>query len=118
MAFITRKKVGNKKCLQVVGNYRQDGKHRQRVLRHIGPYASLEHAMADWQYHAETPLWAPAIPLAGKQRTMEVNAERVAELRAFLASHNIPVDETEVQRLLDMSEGQRSSENWQRTSHN
>ena len=39
---------------------------------------------------------------------MQLNEERVAELRSFLADHNIPVDEAELQRLLDMAEGSAS----------
>jgi hypothetical protein len=116
MAFITRKKVGNKKYLQVVENYRQDGKHRQRVLRHIGPYASLEHALVDWQYQAENLSWAWDIPLADRQRNMEHHAQKVDNLRHFLASHKIEADEAELERLRDMLPGRRESENQERIS--
>ena len=111
MAFITSKKVGHRMYLQVVENYRQDGKHRQRLLRHIGPYATLEHALADWQQS-----WAHGISLSDRQWTTQCHEQMGAELRHFLAEHNIAVDEAEVKRLLDMSEGQRWWENLRRTS--
>src|SRR5215218_3884828 len=111
MAFLTRKKVGHKKYLQVVESYRKDGKPRQRVLRHVGPYASLEHALADLQSRANNLSWAFDISLSDRQRSMQLYAEEVAELRSFLASCNIAVDEAEVERLLEMLPGHREREN-------
>ena len=117
MAFLTRKKVANKKYLQVVENYRQDGKHRQRVLRHIGPYASIEHALADWLYRAENmPPLAIDISLSDKQATMQWYGEMAEELRTLLAEKGVPVDEAELKRLREMPEGRRWSENRERIS--
>jgi len=65
MAFIRYKTVGGKKYAQVVENYRQDGKHRQRVLVHLGGYTPAQ-ALIYW-------------PLFGK-RDFEDKAAKLAEL--------------------------------------
>ena len=45
MAFVRYKTVKGKKYYQVVRNYREDGKHKQEVLCHLGAYRSLEEAI-------------------------------------------------------------------------
>lgn len=40
MAFIRTKRVGGREYYQLVENYRENGRHRQRVLAHLG--ASLD----------------------------------------------------------------------------
>lgn len=45
MAFIRTKKVGDKEYRQLVENYRDDGRHRQRVLAHLGKHETLEEAI-------------------------------------------------------------------------
>ena len=45
MAFVRTKRVGEKEYRQLVENYRANGKHRQRVLAHLGKHATLEEAV-------------------------------------------------------------------------
>jgi hypothetical protein len=108
MAFLTRKRVGNKKYLQVVHNYREDGKHRQRVLMHVGPYASLEHAIADWHHYAENKRLFLDVPDESIRRYY---AERIEELRALASRYNIPIDESELERVRSLLDGTRWREN-------
>jgi hypothetical protein len=105
MAFLTRKRVGNKKYLQVVHNYRENGKHRQRVLMHVGPYASMEHALADWHRYVDDP------PMDFPPSNRRYHAEKIEEVRAFLSAHNITVDEAELKRLRGLREHDRWAEN-------
>jgi len=104
MAFMTRKTVGNKKYLQIVENYREDGKHKQRVLYHVGPYSSLEAAIGDFQDHAEDHVeetyWL-------FRETARSYAAQLAHLRAAIDKYNVPVSEDEVRRIRDMSPGDR-----------
>jgi hypothetical protein len=43
--FVRRKKVKGNTYYQLVRNYREDGKHKQQVLCHLGPHKSLEAAI-------------------------------------------------------------------------
>jgi hypothetical protein len=45
MAFVRYKTVKGKRYFQLVRNYRDNGKHRQEVLEHLGPHNSLEEAI-------------------------------------------------------------------------
>jgi len=46
MAYIRTKKIGGKyEYRQLVETYREDGKHRQRVLAHLGKHETLEEAI-------------------------------------------------------------------------
>jgi|SRR5215204_680319 len=45
MAFIRQKRVGRHRYYQVVRNYREEGKHKQETLCHLGRYSSLEEAI-------------------------------------------------------------------------
>ncbi len=45
MVFVRRKKMGGKHYYQLVRNYREEGKHRQKVLCHLGIYDSIEAAI-------------------------------------------------------------------------
>ncbi len=47
MAFVRSKIVAGHQYYQLVENYRQDGKHRQRVLAHLGKHATLGEAIDD-----------------------------------------------------------------------
>lgn len=48
LAFVRYKKVNGKKYYQLVRNYRENGKHKQEVLYHLGPqYDSLEAVIKD-----------------------------------------------------------------------
>jgi len=44
--FVRRKQVKGNIYYQLVRNYREDGKHRQQVLCHLGRHKSLEAAIA------------------------------------------------------------------------
>jgi hypothetical protein len=43
--FVRTKKVGEHRYHQLVENYRQDGRHRQRVLVHLGEHTTAEAAL-------------------------------------------------------------------------
>jgi hypothetical protein len=43
--FVRTKKVKGNTYYQLVRNYREDGKHKQQVLCHLGQYRSLEDAI-------------------------------------------------------------------------
>jgi hypothetical protein len=45
MAFVRTKRVGEREYRQLVENYREDGRHRQRVLAHLGKHETLEEAI-------------------------------------------------------------------------
>jgi DNA-binding XRE family transcriptional regulator len=49
MVFVRRKKMGGKHYYQLVRNDRVAGKHRQKVLCHLGVHDSIEAAIADRQ---------------------------------------------------------------------
>jgi hypothetical protein len=51
--FVRRKKVNGNTYYQLVRNYREDGKHRQQVLCHLGRYKSIEAAIAGERELAE-----------------------------------------------------------------
>ena len=46
MAFVRKKRVHNNEYYQLVENYRENGKHRQRVLVHLGKHPNLESKIA------------------------------------------------------------------------
>lgn len=107
MAFLRYKNVDGKRYAQIVENYRENGKHKQRVLLHIGPYPTVEDAIANWQYRAEHEPWVLDIPASHKQAMCRYYAERVARLRALIAEHNVTYSEDEVRRLLEMTSVER-----------
>ena len=45
MAFVRRKKMGGNYYYQLVRNYRQGGRHRQKVLCHLGKHDTIEGAL-------------------------------------------------------------------------
>jgi DNA-binding XRE family transcriptional regulator len=49
MVFVRRKKMHGKHYYQLVRNSREGGKHRQKVLCHLGVHDSIEAAIADTQ---------------------------------------------------------------------
>ena len=53
MAFVRRKRVGPYEYYQLVENRWVDGKPRQRVLLHLGRYASVEAALEGWPREIE-----------------------------------------------------------------
>jgi hypothetical protein len=46
VAFVRKKRVHNNEYYQLVENYRENGKHRQRVLVHLGKHPNLESKIA------------------------------------------------------------------------
>jgi hypothetical protein len=53
VAFVRRKRVGAYEYHQLVENRWIDGKPRQRVLLHLGRYASVEAALEGWPKEVE-----------------------------------------------------------------
>lgn len=53
MAFVRTKRVGEREYRQLVENYREDGRHRQRVLAHLGKHETLEEAIEALQNRLE-----------------------------------------------------------------
>ena len=53
--FVRRKKVKGNTYYQLVRNVREDGKHKQQFLCHLGPHKSLEAAIAAERKLAEIP---------------------------------------------------------------
>ena len=47
MAFVRKKRSGGHDYYQLVENYREDGKHKQRVLAYLGKHATVEDAIAE-----------------------------------------------------------------------
>src|SRR5829696_1425926 len=45
MAFVRKKRVNGHEYYQVVENYRENGKVRQRMLEHLGKYPTVEEAI-------------------------------------------------------------------------
>jgi hypothetical protein len=45
--FVRTKKVGEREYHQLVENYRENGKHRQRVVVHLGGHGTVEDALED-----------------------------------------------------------------------
>ena len=45
MAFVRYKDVGGRRYYQLVRNYRENGRHRQEVLYHLGKYSTLDEAI-------------------------------------------------------------------------
>jgi hypothetical protein len=77
--FVRRKQVKGNTYYQLVRNYREDGKHRQQVLCHLGRYKSLEAAIATERELAEhhdrqSSLLSEDAQLA-KDRCLEEHAE-------------------------------------------
>src|SRR3954453_20352435 len=53
MAFVRIKQVGPYKYYQLVESHLVDGKPRQRVLLHLGHYATVEAALEGWPKEIE-----------------------------------------------------------------
>jgi hypothetical protein len=60
--FVRTKKVGEHEYYQLVENYREKGRHRQRVLAHLGHHDTVEEALEDV-----------------RQRLADLEASRLAE---------------------------------------
>ena len=46
MAFVRYKIVAGNRYYQIVHNYRENGKHRQKVIHHLGKHPDLSSAIA------------------------------------------------------------------------
>jgi hypothetical protein len=109
VAFYRYKTAKGRKYGQIVENYRENGHHRQRVLYHVGPYRSLEDAIAVLE-HASS--WAGAY---GRDYQRGA-AQHLAQIRSIIAEHNVTYSEDEVRRLRGLSAGEleRRNSNWSR----
>ncbi len=85
MAFVRRKKVGPYEYHQLVENQWIDGKPRQRVLLHLGRYASVETALEGWPKEIEglrrfaSQRWDNADRLKKEERSFERTLENLIE---------------------------------------
>src|SRR4051794_4765009 len=68
---------------QVVENYRDGGRVRQRVLLHLQQYPTLEAAAAEWP--AELAAWEADVETATDPQTRQQAEREVAEWRESLA---------------------------------
>ena len=86
MAFVRRKRVGPYEYYQLVENRWMDGTPRQRVLLHLGRYATVEAALEGWPKEVEglrrfaSQQWDKADRLKKEEpsfeRTLEILIER------------------------------------------
>jgi response regulator RpfG family c-di-GMP phosphodiesterase len=102
MAFVRTKRVDGTDYAQVVENYREDGKVRQRVLLHLGRFSTRRRALAEallyWQVQGHTAKVAALRKLLDEGKVVipdevmqEVEARRAAgaqELRRLESSRS------------------------------
>jgi hypothetical protein len=85
MAFVRRKRVGPYEYHQLVENRWMDGKPRQRVLLHLGRYATVEDALEGWPKEVEglrrfaSQQWDKADRLKKEERSFERTLETTLE---------------------------------------
>ena len=85
MAFVRRKRVGPYEYHQLVENRWIEGKPRQRVLLHLGRYASVEAALEGWPKEVEGlhrfagQQWDKADRLKKEERSFERTLETFIE---------------------------------------
>ena len=85
MAFVRRKRVGPYEYHQLVENRWMDGKPRQRVLLHLGRYATVEDALEGWPKEVEglrrfaNQQWDKADRLKKEERSFERTLETTLE---------------------------------------
>jgi hypothetical protein len=90
MAFVRHKRVGGKDYAQIVENYREDGKVRQRVLLHLGR-VSPARALVEWQGYADQP--------GNGEETCRKYAAKVAALRSLVDEGKIAIPDEEIQAV-------------------
>jgi len=89
VAFIRKKRVNGREYYQLVENYRDDGKHRQRVLAHLGKHSTIEAAIEDLERSER----------AEKERGWPMRPEtrdKLARLRDLLTSGKVKPETPEV----------------------
>jgi hypothetical protein len=77
--FVRRKRVKGNTYYQLVRNYREDGKHKQQFLCHLGPHKSLEAAIATERELAEHHERVAATHSEEAQISKELCLEEYAE---------------------------------------
>jgi hypothetical protein len=90
VAFIRTKRVNGKGYAQVVENYREGGKVRQRVLLHLGDSSPAE-ALVYWQGYADQP--------GNGEATCERYAAKAARLRELVDQGKVKVTDEERRRV-------------------
>jgi hypothetical protein len=90
MAFIRKKTVNGKEYAQVVENYREEGKVRQRVLLHLGTYTPAR-ALVYWQGFAEQP--------ANGEATCKKYAAKVATLRELVEQGKVVITDEDMRQV-------------------
>ena len=76
--------VNGKAYYQLVENERVNGKHRQRVLMHLGRHRSVEAAIEEWTKHARISRQLAAY--ARRSDTGDTYAEKLEEKASRLRS--------------------------------
>jgi hypothetical protein len=85
--FVRRKKVKGNTYYQLVRNYREDGKHKQQFLCHLGRYKSLEAAIVAERELAEHHERAAATHSEEAQYFKKVCLEEYAEEIEEMGGH-------------------------------
>jgi|SRR5215217_2724782 len=90
MAFVRKKKVGDREYAQIVENYRVEGVRtpRQRVLLHLGYYGPA-HALIYWQHFADQ---------SNRETTRQHYAAKVARLRELIEQGKVEVSDEDLRQ--------------------
>jgi hypothetical protein len=90
VAFIRTKRVNGKEYAQVVENYREGGKVRQRVLLHLGSYTPAG-ALVYWQGFADQP--------ANGEAKCKHYAAKVARLRELIDEGKVIITDEDMRQV-------------------
>ena len=85
MAYVRKNRVGGREYYQLVESQRVDGKRRQKMLVHLGRYATVDEALENWPMLIELSRRAlPRYPKKlqpSRERRITSEEERLATLR-------------------------------------
>jgi hypothetical protein len=90
VAFIRNKRVNGKEYAQVVENYREGGKVRQRTLLHLGPYTPAA-ALVYWQAFADQP--------GNGEAKCKHYAAKVARLRELIEQGKVKITDDDMRQV-------------------
>ena len=80
MAFVRIKRVDGGEYYQLVESRRVDGKPRQKVLMHLGQYATVDEALKKW------PRQIKRLQRHGNEKAADALKEKVDRLRQLRKS--------------------------------
>ena len=90
MAFYRTKRVHGKEYRQLVENYRDEsGKHKQRVLAHLGRYETVEEAAEYFEGFAATSCKSAEEHRAKAQEHAEQHATRARQIKRSLPNSTL-----------------------------